>query len=220
MMIKNLMKKYMTPQGLWRIFCMTAAVFLMGFSLSFLILVDMGTDPFSFMNMGFAAVLHISFGNWVLIFNSILFVVTFLMQRNLIGLGTLVNMTMIGYTADFFGNIWNRMELFKAPMSFGLRIGILVAALIVFVVTAAIYMTAELGTAPYDAIPFILAGKVKKLSFRAVRMLWDTAAVLLGLAMGRKVGIVTILMVLVLGPVVEWFGKHVTGRLLGLVGES
>lgn len=216
-MIKNLIEKYMTPQGLWRIFCMTAAIFLMGFSLSFLILVDMGTDPFTCMNLGFSSVLHMSFGTWQFILNIVLFVVTIIFQRSLIGLGTFVNMIAIGYTADFFGSIWNQIAIFKNPMPLGLRLVILAGALMVFVMTAAVYMTAELGTAPWDALPFIIAGKLEKIPFRWIRMLWDTMAVLLGLAMGRKVGIITILMVLTLGPVVEWFGKHVTGKLLGLV---
>ena len=154
--IKELLKKYTEPKGLWRIFCMMAAIFLMGVSLSFLILVDMGTDPFSFMNRGFAAALHMSFGTWQLLINIGLFLVTFLLQKNLIGLGTLVNMTVIGYVADFFGSIWNEIEIFKTPVSMGLRLIILAGALAVFVFTAAVYMTAQLGTAPYDAIPFII----------------------------------------------------------------
>ena len=44
--IKELLKKYTEPKGLWRIFCMMAAIFLMGVSLSFLILVDMDRPIF------------------------------------------------------------------------------------------------------------------------------------------------------------------------------
>lgn len=215
--MNELIKKYTTRGGLWKVFCMTAAILFMGISLSFLILVDMGTDPFTCMNMGFSSVLHISFGTWQLILNIMLFIVTIICEKNLIGLGTFLNMIAIGYTADFCGSIWRQMEIFKNPMSFGLRLAVLAVALAVFVLSAAIYMTSELGTAPWDAIPFIIAEKLKKIPFRWVRMCWDTMAVLLGMAMGRKVGIITILMVLTLGPVVEWVGKHVTGRLLSLV---
>lgn len=211
--IKELLKKYTEPKGLWRIFCLMAAIFLMGVSLSFLILVDMGTDPFSFMNRGFAAALHMSFGTWQLLINIGLFLVTFLFQKSLIGLGTLVNMTIIGYVADFFGSIWNEMEIFQTPMSIGSRLIILAGALAVFVLTAAVYMTAQLGTAPYDAIPFIIVQKTKKLSFRWVRMLWDTTAVVIGMLLGMKLGVITVLMVLTLGPVVSWFGDHVAGKL-------
>ena len=79
--IKELLKKYTEPKGLWRIFCMMAAIFLMGVSLSLLILVDMGTDPFSLMKMGFAAALHMSFGTWQLLINIGLFLVTFCFRK-------------------------------------------------------------------------------------------------------------------------------------------
>lgn len=213
--IKALLVKYTEPQGLWRIFCMMTAIFFMGVSLSFLILVDMGTDPFSFMNRGFAATLHMSFGTWQLVMNCILFIITFLFQRRLIGLGTLVNMTVIGYVADFFGSVWNQIDAFQAPMPMGLRLVILAGALGVFVFSAAVYMTAELGTAPYDAIPFILSQHVKQIPFRWIRMIWDTAATVIGLLLGMKLGVITVLMVLTLGPVVAWFGDHVAGRLFG-----
>lgn len=211
--VKEVLKKYTEPQGLWRIFCMMTAIFLMGVSLSFLILVDMGTDPFSFMNRGFAAALHMSFGTWQLLMNVILFLITFLFQKNLIGLGTLVNMTAIGYVADFFGSVWDQIEIFHNPMPMMLRLVILAGALAVFVLTAAIYMTAQLGMAPYDAVPFIIAKRAKKLSFRWIRMLWDTAATMMGILLGMKLGAITVLMVLTLGPVVSWFGEHVAGKL-------
>ena len=113
----------------------------------------------------------------------------------------------------FFGSIWNEMEIFQTPMSIGSRLIILAGALAVFVLTAAVYMTAQLGTAPYDAIPFIIVQKTKKLSFRWVRMLWDTTAVVIGMLLGMKLGVITVLMVLTLGPVVSWFGDHVAGNL-------
>lgn len=194
---------------------MVTAIFFMGFALSLLILIDMGTDPFSCMNLGFSSALQISFGTWQLLLNMVLFVVTIIFQRNLIGLGTFVNMIAVGYVADFFGAVWNQMEIFKSPMSLGLRLVILAGALAVFVMTAAIYMTADLGMAPWDAVPFIIAGRVKKLSFRWIRMIWDTTAVLLGFVLGMKVGVITVLMVLTLGPVISWFGEHVAGKLFG-----
>ena len=55
--------------------------------------------------------------------------------------------------------------------------------------------------------------KTKKLSFRWVRMLWDTTAVVIGMLLGMKLGVITVLMVLTLGPVVSWFGDHVAGKL-------
>ena len=63
------------------------------------------------------------------------------------------------------------------------------------------------------AMACISAKRAKKLSFRWIRMLWDTAATMMGILLGMKLGAITVLMVLTLGPVVSWFGEHVAGKL-------
>lgn len=82
----------------------------------------------------------------------------------------------------------------------------MVAALAVFVVAASLYMTADLGTAPYDAMSFVLAATLPHLPFRAVRMAWDAAWVVLTLVLGGSVGPVTIGIMLLMGPAVDLVG--------------
>ena len=76
--------------------------------------------------------------------------------------------------------------------SMAVRILVLIPALAIFVV-ALVYMDVKLGTAPYDAIAFIIAKWVPKVPFRLVRMAFDFThrdCILFG----GKIGIVTILM--------------------------
>ena len=86
---------------------MSIGIFFMGFVLSFLIEVDMGTDPCSFMNVSISERLPISFGTWQLICNILLFIPQILWGRKYIGPGTVFNMVFIGYIADFFRWIFN-----------------------------------------------------------------------------------------------------------------
>ena len=122
-----------------------------------------------------------------------------------IGLGTLANMVLVGYTADFFGWVF-RLYGITAPTGGAARFVFMVAALAVFVVSASLYMTADLGTAPYDAMSFVLAATLPHLPFRAVRMAWDAAWVVLTLVLGGSVGPVTIGIMLLMGPAVDLVG--------------
>ena len=61
------------------------------------------------------------------------------------------------------------------------------------------YMTAALGTSPYDAISFILAKKVPHVPFKYVRIAWDTSFLLLGWIAGGNVGPVTFAIAFFLG---------------------
>lgn len=213
--MKKIILSYLTPQALWRIFCTVAAVIVMGFSLSLLILTDMGTDPYSCMNLGISETLHMSFGTWQVLINGVLLIAVFFLKRSLIGIGTVANMVLVGYSSDFFGSIWRRVPVLSGELEGAVRIAVLLGALALFVCAAAVYMTSNLGTAPYDAIAFILAQRVRRLSFRTLRMLCDLTAVAIGFLFGSTVGIISILMILTLGPVVAWFGEHVAWRLFG-----
>jgi len=190
---------------------MLVSVTLMGFSVSLLVLTDMGTDPCSAMNYGVSSKIHMSFGTYQLLLNLVLLVFVLIFNHPLIGAGTIGNMVLVGYSADFFSYIWHNIVYIPDNLPLGTRAGILVPALIVFVTAAACYMNSGQGMAPYDAIPFIINAKLKdtygKDNFKIVRLLFDLFAMLVGVATGGEAGIITVLMVVSLGPVIAYTGN-------------
>lgn len=192
-----------------RIFAVFIAVIIMGLSLSFLIRLNFGTDPCSSMNLGISKKLGISFGNWQVIFNMMLFIIVILFDRSNIGWGTLANMFLIGYCVDFFTWLFNSFLPVDAFQNLGIRIVVLIPSLILFILAAGVYLAVELGSAPYDAVVFILASKLKKVPFRLVRMGWDITACIIGFLMGSTIGIVTVVMAFALGPVISWVQEKI-----------
>lgn len=192
-----------------RIFYVIAAVILMGLSLSFLIRLNFGTDPCSAMNLGISRHLHLSFGTWQVLFNIVLFILVIAFDRSQLGWGTLANMLLVGYSADFFKWLFNLILPDNAFHSLGIRIIILIPSLFVFIVAAAVYMAVDLGSAPYDAIVFIIASKLKKIPFRLIRIAWDMTACLIGFLLGSTIGVVTVLIAFLLGPVIAWVKEKI-----------
>lgn len=192
-------------------FMMIIAVVLMGMCVSMLVLSDMGTDPYSAMNYGISAKLGMTFGNYQLISNLVLLVLVVVFERNLIGTGTLGNMILVGYSADFFAWVWKSVFHVPAHLDMGARIAFLVPGLIIFVIMAAVYMQSGHGTAPYDAVSFLISDKIKKYTgkdtFRVVRIIYDLVATCIGYAAGGEVGIMTVCMVIMMGPTVDYVGK-------------
>lgn len=187
-----------------RIVAVFSAVALMGLSLSFLIRLNFGTDPCSSMNLGISNNLGISFGNWLAIFNSFFFIIVILFDRSQIGWGTIANMLLVGYFADFFTWLFDFMLPSDAFSNLAIRIVVLIPSLTVFIFAVAVYMAVDLGSAPYDATVFIIASKLKKVPFRIIRMCWDITACIIGYLMGSTIGIVTIAIAFALGPVISW----------------
>lgn len=206
------MNKYFTKEWTKSFLIMLIAVLMMGFSLSLLVLTHFGTDPCSAMNYGISKALGISFGNYQVLFNSVLLIFVIIFHRSSIGFGTLGNMFLVGYTADFFAYIWRNICHIPQELHFGARVGILIPALILFVFAAACYMQSGQGMAPYDAIPFIIDEKIMnktgcKSHFKPIRLSMDLLASLIGLFTGGEFGAITILMVITLAPTVQFVGN-------------
>ena len=134
-----------------------------------------------------------------------IFVIRFDISK--IGFGTIGNMFFLGYISDFFKWMW---ELLLPPGFFDItavRYALLLPSLAIFLLGAAAYMCAGLGSSPYDGLPFIISSHVKRFSFKAVRIMWDVAFMAGGLVLGGDVGIVTIAVAFFLGPVITWVQK-------------
>ena len=201
-------KKHFLP----RLLVTVVAVVIMGFCLSWLLLVDLGTDPCTLMNNSIAKTIGISLGNWQALLNTILLVVVVIFGGRNLGFGTLANMFLVGYTIDFFMWIWNQILPEGLFDSWIVKVAVLIPALAFFVFAVAVYIDMNMGTAPYDAIPMIVAKRLPKVPFKVVRIAFDAIVTIIGILFGGKLGIVTFLMVLALGPVIEWFSKLISKK--------
>lgn len=73
-------------------------------------------------------------------------------------------------------------------------------------------MNADLGLAPFDAIPTLVSRK-SKLPFYAVRMAWDALAIIVGVVAGGQLTAGTIILALTVGPSVSWTGRKMAPLL-------
>lgn len=82
--MKEFIQEMYQKKNFWgRLVAVILAVITMGFSLSWLVLVDMGTDPCTSMNLAISAKLGMSIGNWQALFNSVLFVFVIFLGRKI-----------------------------------------------------------------------------------------------------------------------------------------
>lgn len=211
----NFKSLYQKENFLKRLILVILAVILMGFCLSFLVLADLGTDPCTLMNLAISKKLGMSLGNWQALFNCFLFIFVILFGVDQIGFGTLANMFLVGYSLDFFTWLWVKTGIALYFDSAMVRYITFPFALLFFVFVAAVYMDVELGTSPYDAMPFIISKKLTKIPFRVIRMGYDFLVIFIGWLFGGKVQIATILMALLLGPVISAIGKKLAPVLNG-----
>ena len=206
--MKNLLSGFIGKKNFWpRMLIALLAVLGMGVTLSFLIQINLGTDPCTLMNRAVSAKLHMSLGNWQALMNIILLVIVMIFGARNFGFGSLFNMFLIGYTIDFCTWCWYRILPMEKFQLWSVRIAVLIPAIILFVISAALYMDVDMGTAPYDAIPYLISERLPGVPFKMVRIGFDLTVTLIGWLLGETPGVVTVLMVVMLGPVISWMGE-------------
>ena len=186
------------------------SIFVMGMCVAVFKLTGVGTSPCSCMNLGISRRLGISFGTWQLLLNAVLLLIVLRFSPEKISIGTLVNMVLVGYIAELFMHL---LDGLIPPEGLPARTLAVVFALTLaaYLVSASIYLAADLGCAPYDAVPMIIAAHTGRVSYRAIRMAWDVAALGIGFALGETVGIATLITGFCLGPAITAIGARVRG---------
>ena len=129
-------------------------IFMVGTAVGFFKLVAMGADPFTAMNTGISGTLGMQFGTLQLGVNALLFVIVFIFKKKFIGFGTIFNMVFVGYTADFVMWLLGRLDI--TFDSIPIRIAVLALASLLICVGDALYISADMGMAPYDAAGYVM----------------------------------------------------------------
>ncbi len=196
-----------------RIIVMLLAVIVMGFGVSLLVLGDMGTDPYSTLNLGVGAKLGLSFGVWQMIFNAILLAVVLFLDHSMLGLGTLGNMFLVGFSADFFKPIWASLFPNAETFSFPVRLVITLLGVAFLLLGCSFYVTSNLGMSPYDSISFIVPNRTK-IPFRWWRIITDLLCVVIGFFCGASIGLGTLIMAFGTGPLLPLCNKYIAAPVL------
>ncbi len=196
-----------------RLAVMTVGVLVQGFGLSLLRSIDLGLDPCSCLTQGVSQLTHLSFGTCQVLCHLVTFLVVLRYDLSRLGWGTVGNMVFLGYISDFFTWLYRVTLPADFFMSTATRYILLLPGLAGLLFGAAAYMCSGLGSSPYDAVPFIIAQRVRRPSFRTVRMLWDIAFMAVGLLLSVMPGIVTVAVAFFCGPIVAWVQRKLESTL-------
>ena len=173
----------------------------------------LGVDPFQSLMSGLNSLVPISFGTLYVIANAVLLLFALIFDRRKIGLATVINLTFLGYAAEYTQKFLTSLlpELTLIP-----SLLLLAAAVVVMCFASALYFNADLGVSTYDAVSLVISEKQNKVSFKVCRILSDLICVSLGVLLcllshmswseiGGVVGIGTIITAFFMGPMISFF---------------
>ena len=134
----------------------------------------------------------------------------------MIGIGTIINMTIFGLAADF----WKPLLLSVLPVKdsydnygedLALRLGLMVFGVLILLFFLSFYLASDTGMSPYDGLGYVMEQNLP-IPYKVCRILTDAVCAvisfLFGLANGNPwvvIGVTTVFMAFFTGPLFTFF---------------
>ena len=186
-----------------RLVVLILSVVTMGFCVSIFQQISFGSDPCAVMTQGLSRTTGIQYGTCQLLVNLAACIILLgLKDITWLGFGSVANMVLVGYSKDFFDWVFNCIHPLSGEVML-VKIAVFLPTMALFLIAVSFYMVVDLGAAPYDAIPQLLAKRQKKIGFTPLRMALDIICTVIGYLIGGTVGVVTVFVCFFMGPVIS-----------------
>lgn len=172
-----------------------------GLGLSLLVQADLGLDPWNVLHQGVSDRTGIPIGT-VSILTGAVVLSSWIVLRERIGLGTMLNIVLIGLTMDA------TLAVLAEPEAMAVRVAFLLAGTLLFAIGSGFYIGAGLGPGPRDGLMTSIHRRGH--SIRVVRTSIEVVVLAVGWALGGTVGIGTVVFALSIGPLVHVFLPRLT----------
>jgi uncharacterized membrane protein YczE len=182
-----------------------AGLVLYGLGMALMIESRLGLTSWDVFHQGVSEATGLSFG-LVVILLGIPILLLWIPLRQRPGFGTVANLVVIGFVVD------GALAAIPAATPMWLRIGYLVAGIVVIGVGTGLYIGARFGPGPRDGLMTGIVARFPRLSIRAVRTGLELAVLATGWLLGGTVGIGTVAFALAIGPLAQLFIPMFTVR--------
>lgn len=187
-------------------------LFLYGVSLALMVRGALGLAPWDVLHSGFIRHVPMTLGQAVVLFSFVVLVL-WIPLREMPGLGTISNALVVGFSADL------TLAVLAQPDAVVARIALMVGGVVLCGVASALYIGAQLGRGPRDGLMTGLARRTG-LSLRLVRTGLEVAVVVIGLLLGGKLGLGTVVYALAIGPLTQLMLPWLTVEVLAPAQEA
>lgn len=199
-----------------RFILMLAGIGIMGIGVALFKLSLMGNDPHTAFMIAIGDQLGIDFSLVLLTANCLWFFLEWRFGKELVGIGTFINWFLVGPSASLCEKTVR--FFWDGPSGMATRLWLMLLGVVVLSLACALYQTADLGVAPYDALSIILSRKSSQSYFRC-RMLTDSLCVLAAFLLGELIGAGTLVCAVGLGPFITLFSTQVARRFVAPIKQ-
>lgn len=172
---------------------------VIGLGVAMIVNAKLGVDPWTVFMQGCHNVTGLSLGRISQLTTAVLVAVNYVLGGEVPGLGTLLNVALVGWFIDIF------MPLVAIRNgSLVLRFALLLVGIVLMAGGIAAYARADLGRGPLDGWAFTIS-KLLKTDVGSARIVTDFISVSVGFLLKGEVGIGTLVAAALTGPLLRFF---------------
>jgi uncharacterized membrane protein YczE len=167
-------------------------VILYGVTAGMIVLAALGLDPWDVLHQGLSRTFGLGIGTWAIIVSFVV-LLGWLILRQRLGIGTLVNAIGVGLMIDLM------VSTFSPPHELWARVALLVGGVVGNGIATGLYIGAGLGPGARDGLTTGIAARGH--SIRVVRTTIEASVLVTGFLLGGTIGVGTLLYALTIGPI-------------------
>lgn len=180
-----------------RLVQLLVGLWLYGATMALMVRAGLGLNPWDVLHEGLTHHVPLTFGQVVIVVGAVV-LLAWIPLRQRPGLGTVLNVIVIGVAADV------TLTMVPPAESMPVAVLLLVAGVVGNGMAGAMYVAAGLGAGPRDGLWTGIVARTGA-SVRLVRTLLEVGVVVAGFALGGTIGLGTVLYALGIGPLVQLF---------------
>lgn len=197
-------RKIMEKQYFGKIFYALIGVLLIGIGVAFNNLAGLGNDSVGIVYDGMRNFFNLSVEQLGIVSNIVnisLVVLLLIIGRKFVRIGTVVYFVPYGLCVSFGSAIYN---IFVTDNTLFFRILFATIGCLLLYFGIAIFIVVNIGVDPFTGVVLVLQEKLQK-EYKIVKIGFDISLIIIGLFLGGKAGIVTLVTALTAGPCIQFF---------------
>lgn len=194
----------------WVFFLLGMMIFSMGITLAINVQ-HLGVHPWDVLNVALFDHFGLSIGSWAIIISILLILVTLLMDRRYIKLGTFINAILVGAFVDLY--MW--MGFLPTATNTWMDIIIIITGIVIMGFGGGMYNAGGVGSGPRDGFMLSLSDRTD-MSVSRVRIIVETLVLVVGFLIGGPVFIFSFIFTFIQSPIFQ-YSYQFFGRIISKI---
>lgn len=181
-----------------RVFVFVAGIFVLSTGAATVIMAGLGAPTWDVLHIGLSNITGFSIGRWVQIVGIVMVLITCILERERISIGSVVNILLVGYFLNFVLGL-NILPVFTGMIQ---KFITLIIGVVLMGLGSGMYVASNVGAGPRDGMTLYISRRFS-ISVGLSRTILEVSALTVGWLIGGPVSFGTFVTIPLIGPIMQ-----------------